>query len=273
MDIKKKSKKTVAAFSNAWDCVIVFIRIRKEEITMTVKTMSVSLDEFVKYLLKKWIVIALCIVFCTSAAAVGAKVCGNEFVVPASENYEDLKTQEAYFEEYIANSIVMEMNPLEVYERTIFINHVSDRNTLKDYVESGQIWKNYETEISTSYLVELITWQEWENSGCSELKIQHSEENGCEELSLYIEKEIKQFDENSEVTVGQQRTVIDESISDVQMWYTNRLRDVKGQLEYTASGCVIGVSNAVAAVFGALSGGFIGTVICFSMFFFKMKEQ
>lgn len=237
---------------------------------MTIESMSVSLDEFLGYLLKKWIFVVVCVVLGILFAVVGAKLCGNEIVVPPSENYEELKKQEAYFEDYIDHSITMKMNPLEIYETTIFINEATDRNALKDYIESGFIWDDYETDISVRYLIELLIWQEWEASGFIELKVQHSEKSGCEQLTKYVAEQIQVFDKNAVLTLGQQKAVIDESVSDVQMWYINRLQDIKGQLEYTASGCVIRVSNVVAA-FGALSGGFINVIVCFALFLSKKK--
>lgn len=236
---------------------------------MTMDSMSISLDEFVRYLLKKWIIISICMILGVVSSVAGAKICGNEIVIPPSEDYEELKTQETYFENYIAHAILMEMNPLNIYERTIYINEFSDRNELKDFVESELFWKEYGSDISTAYLADLITWQEWETSDCIEVDVWHSEEDGCEELAKYVAKQIQLYDKKAEVLIGQQNVVVDEMVSDQQIWSKQRLQDIKGQLEYTAAGCTIEISSETAIVFGTLCGGFIGLVICFAGFILK----
>ena len=108
---------------------------------MSLERMSVSLEDFLKYLSKKWMIVVGAVFAGVVISSVFAKTLGYSIVIPASENYEDLKTQEVYFEDYIENSIIMQMNPLEIYEKTIFMDSLSDRNALKDFIDSGKVWE------------------------------------------------------------------------------------------------------------------------------------
>lgn len=238
---------------------------------MLKKDMSVSLDEFLKYLLKKWKLIVGCVLFGAIIALVTAETMDNSIVVPQSEKYVELKEQEAGFLEYINNSVVMQLNPMNVFERTIFIDHITDRNALKDYIDSGRIWEKTEQEISVNYLIEITSWEDRETSNSAELKVRYSDETTCEELAEYLEKEIRLFDNDTDVTVGVQRTVIDKSLSEKQLWYFNRLQDIQGQLEYAAQGCTIKVSGTVAAAFGILIGGMCAVVVSFFLFLVKKE--
>ena len=67
---------------------------------------------------------------------VTAETMDNSIVVPQSEKYVELRKQEAGFLEYINNSVVMQLDPMNVFECTIFIDCIYDRNALKDYVDS-----------------------------------------------------------------------------------------------------------------------------------------
>jgi len=231
--------------------------------------MSISLDDFLKYLLKKWMPIVICMLCGSIMAILAARHVGNSIVVPPNEKYAELKEQETYFLDYINNSVTMQINPLNVFERTIFIDNIVDRNALKDYVDSGKIWENSDQVLAINYLIELVIWEDRETTESVELKVQHSEENICGELAVYLAQQIQLFDKDSCVTVGEQRTLIDKSISDKQEWYRNRLQDIQGQLEYTAEGCTIEVSGAAAVVFGALMGGVSAITLLFLLFLLK----
>ena len=102
---------------------------------MTKEMKSVSLDEFLNYVMKKWMTIIICVILGCLFSVMGAKICDNTITVPADEEYSELKEQESYFENYMDDSLIMKMDPFNIYERTIYINEFKDRNALKDYVE------------------------------------------------------------------------------------------------------------------------------------------
>lgn len=234
--------------------------------------MSVSLDDFIKYLLGKWKYIFVCVMVCMIFSCVSARLSGNKIVIPPDEKYADLKEQEEYFEDYINNSVLMDMNPLNIYEKTIVIDDVSDRDALKGQIDSGEIWKKSDETLPVQYLAELVTWDERTASQAIEIKVQHSEEAECVKLADDLVQQIRAFDHKAEVTVGETRTVIDKSVSDEQMWFVNRLQDIKGQLEYTASGCIIEVSYVVALILGIFLGGLMSFIILFCMFLWKQNR-
>lgn len=238
---------------------------------MLKRDMSVSLDEVLKYLLKKWKFLVVCALLGGGIATVTAKVMDNSIVIPQSENYVELKEQEAEFLDYINNSIRMKMDPLNVPERTLFIDNISDRNTIKDYIDSGEIWRASEQTIPITYLTELTSWGDNRTVKSLELKVQHYDEEECGQFAEYLARQIKAFDSTVDVTVGVQRTVIDKSLGERQLWYLNRLQDIQGQLEYTAQGCIIEVSETVAIAFGTLLGGICAVTLAFFLFLLKRE--
>lgn len=238
---------------------------------MSIERMSVSLDDFLKYILKKWYIVIVCIIVSCVLFGISTIAFGNKIEVPASEEYLYLKEQEKSFQEYIDNSIVMQMDPVNIFEKVVFIENILNVERLKDFVESGNVWKSMEDTLDVKYLSELLSWEKVENTEIVEVKIRHSEKEQCEELTEYIAEQLRKEDENITVTVGSLRTVIDETMANRQTWYLNRLEDVKGQLEYTAMGYVIEVTPMMIVAIGILFGGLLVTVALFLAFLFNNK--
>ena len=71
--------------------------------------LTVSLDDLAKYVIKKWIILVAFV--CTFAAlfAISAIVFDEKITIPPSEDYLELKEQEADFEEYIEESPVFKI--------------------------------------------------------------------------------------------------------------------------------------------------------------------
>lgn len=227
---------------------------------MTLKRTSVCLDEFFRYLLKKWKIFVLSLLIGICAAIVCSNIMGFKIVIPKAENYDELKEQEDYFEKYMEESLLMQINPLKVYEKKIYIEHVSNRTALKEYVESGKIWNKFEQNLEKQYLDELLNWDEQEDNQNVELVIQHSEEQLCEELTSYVAEQIVSADKCASIIVGDTKIVADETVLEAQSWPERRLQDIRGELEHTAAGCVIEVSVPIAIIVGILLGGMIGFV-------------
>ena len=236
---------------------------------MSVERMSVSLDDFLKYLIKKWyivitFVLVCCILFCSVTVIIGKKI-----EVPPSEEYLQLKEEEKSIQHYLENSSVMEMNPVNIYERTLYVSDISDKITLKKYVCSDEVWSELLNSDVVQYVWEIVTWEEIGED--VEITIRHSNNAQCGEFSEYLTKQIRKKDENVNVVIGEQRTVTDETMANRQLWYLNRLEDVQGQLEYTARGYTIEVTLAVTIALGVFTGGLFAIVILFGVFL--MKKQ
>lgn len=227
---------------------------------MTLKRTSVCLDEFFRYLLKKWKIFVLSLLIGSCAAIVCSNIMGFKIVIPKAENYDELKEQEDYFEKYMEESPLMQINPLKVYEKKIYIGHVSNRTVLKEYVESEKIWNKFEQNLEKQYLDELLNWDEQDDNQSVELVIQHSEEQLCEELTSYVAEQIASVDKCASIIVGDTKIVADETVLEAQSWPERRLQDIRGELEHTAAGCVIEVSVPMAIIVGILLGGMIGFV-------------
>lgn len=236
---------------------------------MSVERMNVSLDDFFCYLIRKWYMIAgsifvSSIIFCTATIVFGQKI-----EVPPSEEYLYLKEQEASFQDYIDHSIVMKMDSVNIYERTLFLKNISNKEVLKDFVESGSVWENNKEDIAVQYLTEILSWEE--NIDTVEIRIRHNNEVECGKYAEYLAEQLRHVDDSLEISMGQQRVVVDEAMAKRQTWYINRLNDIQGQLEYTAMGYTIEVSITTALILGVLFGGFFAFVVLFCFFLFDNK--
>ena len=58
---------------------------------------TVSLDDFIGYLKRKWIVVMLCVVVSVIVFAISAVLLKKEIVIPPSEKFADLKAEEASY--------------------------------------------------------------------------------------------------------------------------------------------------------------------------------
>lgn len=232
---------------------------------MQPERMTVSLDDFLRYLLKKWKLILIMVLFSTAFFLAASVKSGERIEVPASEEYLFLKEQEQSFEEYMEHSVMMQMNPLNIYEITIQAEQLSDWTEMKAYVDSPELWEQWSGETDVRYLSELIICEE---SGENRLlvKLRHSEETSCRELAAYVTERLSELDAGAEITSGKMAIIADEAVSDSQMWYQNRLRDITGQLDYAKAGYVIEISKPAAVALGAITGALLAVILLFVRF-------
>lgn len=75
---------------------------------------TVSLDDFIKYLIKKWYVIVVCVILGIGTFAVSVFMFGQKIVIPQSDKYAGLKEEEDEFEKYIDNAPLMKIDATNV---------------------------------------------------------------------------------------------------------------------------------------------------------------
>lgn len=232
---------------------------------------TVSLDDFIKYLMKKWKIVLTVILLVAVSFVFSAAFLGNKITIPPNEDYENLKEQEKSFETYIDNSPLMKIDSTNVYERIIYISEIIDRESLKNYVEAGHVWDDWDDENFRHYFSDLVTWYD-STVQSAEIKIQYYEEEECEKLAKHLVEQLYRYDNELKVLLGDALVSRDETIADVQTWYVNRLNDIQGQLEHTAAGYTIEVTVPTAVVIGAMAGTILSIVCLFLMFLYGKKE-
>lgn len=233
---------------------------------------TVSLDDYIKYIMKKWMIMVGCVLLFVILFALSATMLGKEIVIPPSEEYLELKEQEASFASYIENSPVMKINATSVHESIVYISNISEMNSLKNHIESGTVWAQLNDEMFRQYFSDLVTWYDNGNQ-IVEIKIQHHDEQQCGEIARYLSEELRKYDVNLDVLQGDLRVASDESIADVQSWYKNRLDAIEGQLEYARAGYTIEAGLPVAIVTGALVGGLTAIVALFFGFLINHRKS
>ncbi len=232
---------------------------------------TVSLDDFIKYIMKKWKIVLAIILVVTTSFVFSATFLENKITIPPSEDYANLKEQEASFETYIDNSPLMKIDSTNVYERIIYLSNIIDRESLKNYVEAGRVWDNWDDENFRHYFSDLVTWYD-STTQTAEIKIQHYEEEECEKLAKYLVEQLHRYDNELRVLSGDALVSRDETIADVQTWYINRLDDIQGQLEHTGAGYMIEVTVPTAVVIGAMAGTILSLGCLFLLFLYGKKE-
>lgn len=232
--------------------------------------LTVSLDDLAKYMIRKWKMLVVCVCAFAVLFAASAIIFDEKITIPPSEDYLELKEQEADFEEYIEESPVFKIKSKNVYECIVYVSDISERSLLKSRVDAGYIWDEFEDENFRKYFSDLVTWYDV-GIDSADIKVQYFEEGKCKEIVTYLSNQLKSFDEQLEVLQGEVCIVNDEQIYEVQQWYKNRLNAVQGQLEYAATGYTIKVSLPIAIVIGAVAGMFIAVTFLFLMFLFDKK--
>ena len=197
---------------------------------MSEERMTVNLEDFIKYLSTKWILIAVISGICALIFWGVANFFGKEIVVEPSERFIYLSQQEAEVKEYMENSIVMEMDASNIFEKTISINNISDMEQFIGYIESGNLWGIQSEKISLEYLMELIAWNVDEKTKILELKIRHSDELGCAEYTEIVATELEKCDPDMGIDIGPQEIVSDENVLSKQLWKINLQEDLQGAL-------------------------------------------
>ena len=238
--------------------------------------MTISFEEFVKYLIKKWIIVAGCVVLCAALFVGGAKLLGEEISVPHSEEYLYYEKESAGLEHYLKEAVLMKINPTEIPERTLFLENVTDEMWLKDFALSTEIWDGYVTDYEKAYLHELLNWQDGEadelTDGKAELIVRHVTREDCLKAAEHLKSRLEDKDAGALITIGEARVTKDENLQDEQLRWYDRIDYSKSLLLDSQAGYTLKVSVAAAAITGAAAGGVLALAIVFMMCIFGKKK-
>ena len=233
--------------------------------------MTICFEDFVKYFIKKWkITLGLVLLFVALFIG-GTKLLGEEISVPHSEEYLYYEKESAWLESYMKEAALMQINPTEIPERTLFLKNVTDADSLKDYAMSKEIWEGYVTEYKQSYLYELLNWQE-DEEGNVELTIRHVTAGECLQAAKHLKSRLQDRDASVEITIGEARIVKDEELQDEQLRWYDRIDYSKSLLLDSQAGYTIKINLAAAAITGAVTGGVLSLVVVFLMCMFGKKK-
>lgn len=238
---------------------------------MASEKMTISFEDFVKYFIKKWKIVIGLVVLSVALFVGGAKVLGEEISVPHSEEYLYYEKESAWLESYMKEAALMQINPTEIPERTLFLKNVTDAEMLKDYALSREIWEGYVTSYEKAYLYELLNWQE-DGFGNVELILRHVTEKDCLKAAEHIKNRLEDRDASAEITIGEARITKDENLQDEQLRWYDRIDYSKSLLLDSQAGYTIKVNVAAAAVTGAAAGGVLSLVVVFLMCMFGKKK-
>lgn len=226
------------------------------------KKMTINLEEFLQFYLKKWKVVGSIIGISIVLFVAAAFFVGDEIVVPHSEEYLKYEQELEWHESYLEESILMNLNPTCIYQRSIFIKSSSDMDLLKDYVMSAEIWTNYKTDWSKKYISELLRWNQTENENV-EIVLRHASSEECEDTAEYLKKNILAYDEMADVIVGSEKIVTDENLQEEHLRWYSRIDYVNTLLLDAQAGYTIKVNKIAAALVGGLAGTMISIgVVC-----------
>ena len=238
-----------------------------------VERMTVSLDDFLKYLIKKWKTMIIFIMVFALLFAASVKTLGEKIIIPPSEEYLKLKEQESSIGGYIENAPMMEIDAMCVPEIVIYLSNISDREALKSHFDSGYIWSGFEYEHYLYYIMELVTWKDANVEESTEIIVRHPKETQCVLMAEFLSEKICEFDKEAEILIGKVHINGDAEIAEAQRWFKERFNAIEGQLEYARAGCTIEASLPVAIMLGALVGGVVGTVALFCGFLLYNKNS
>ena len=216
--------------------------------------MTVNLEEFIKYLIKKWKMVCVITVLVTVCFAAGAMFLGEEITVPHSEEYLHYEQELEWHESYLEESILMNLDPLSIYERTLLLRNISDYEVLKNYAVSSEIWEEYETARSKKYISELVQWIETEDSNTIELQLRHATEEECLSAAEYLQKKLQAKDLSVEIIIGAEKIVVDEKLQEEHLRWYDRIYYVNSLLLDSQAGYTISVNKPIAVITGVLTG-------------------
>ncbi len=234
--------------------------------------MTISLEEFAKYFMKRWKTVLAIVLGCTALFVGATKITGEEISVPPSEEYLYYEGESAQLEDYLKNSVLMQMNPTAIYERTLFLENISEKERLKNYAASTELWDEIESEDNKNYFYELLTWQE-DEAGNVQLILRQVTEEECLKFAEYVKEKLENYDAEVEITVGEGRIVTDEELQDKQLrWYSN-IDYSKSLLLEAQAGYTIRINVAAAALTGVLTGGILSIVVLILSFLLRRKKD
>ena len=244
---------------------------------MTSENLTISFEEFVRYLIKKWFLVAGFVLLFAALFVGGAKLLGEEISVPHSEEYLYYEKESEGLEHYLKEAVLMKINPTEIPERTLFLENVTDEVWLKDFVLSTEIWDGYVTGYEKAYLHELLNWQDDEEGdvedGKAELIVRHVTEEDCLKAAEHLKSRLEDKDAGVLITIGEARITKDEKLQDEQLRWYDRIDYSKSLLLDSQAGYTLKVSLTAAALTGAVAGGMLSVVTVFLMCIFGKKKN
>lgn len=239
---------------------------------MPEERITISLEEFLKYMIKKWKMAGVIIVVCALLFAGGAKLAGEEITVPHSEEYLRYEQELAWHESYLEESILMNLDPTCIYQRTLFIRNISDIELLENYAVSSEIWEELETERSKTYISELVSWNENE-SGTVELILRHATSEECLETAEYLKEKLVAKDPAAEITIGAEKVVTDEELQEEHLRWYSRINYMNSLLLDAQAGYTIKVNFMAAVITGILAGGVLTIFVDLILFMIQRKRD
>lgn len=240
---------------------------------MLEEKLTINLDDFMKYMFLNWKKILISIITVGVFFGFGARIFGQKIVVEPSERYLELQEQKSTLEDYIENSLFMKIDPMNINQRVIYIKNISNRELLKDFVVSGEVWEDIKNEIPSKYLIELVSWDESDIGETAEIKVIHAETEKCDEYTEFLAEQIEKFDEKVNTVLGTTFQVSEEAVMKEQRRQYKLLDDINSELEYTAAGYTIEVSMLASVFTGCLLGAFISAAVLLFLFVVQKNSK
>ena len=234
--------------------------------------MTICFEEFVKYFIKKWKMVAMIIFVCIAAFLGTAKMIGGEISVPHSEEYLYYEMESKWLEDYLEESSLMKMNPTTIPEITLFLGNVADYVKVKDFVLSTAIWDEFDTERNKNYFYELVQIEEGTNKNAM-LTLRHVTEEEAIAAANYLQKKLLAFENTIEVVVGELRIVKDEALQDEHLRWHDRIDYSKSLLLDSQAGYTIKVSMTASAVTGCAAGVLLSMVAVLGVYILEEKSK
>lgn len=234
---------------------------------------TVNFEEFLKYMLKKWKMAVGIIVIVGACFAVGALYLGEEITVPHSEEYLHYERELEWHKSYLEESILMNLNPLNIYERRIVLDNFSDKEQLKNYALSSEIWEEYNTTWSKKYISELVSWNEKQDSNTVELILHHASGEECLDAAEYLKEKLCEKDSSLEVLIGAERIVTDEKLQEEHLRWYSRIYYVETLLLEAQAGYTLKVNVIAATITGVLSGGILSLAVGLISFMIRRGKE
>lgn len=227
---------------------------------MTSEKLTISLEDFMAYYVKRWKTALITVLACTALFAGMTKITGKEISVPHSEEYLYYEQESQWLEDYLEHSALMKLNPSEIYEIPLLLDQISNQEQLKNYVSSKELWDQMETDWDKTFLYELVTWQETEE-GTVQILVRQKTEEECMAFAGYVEEQLEAYDSGLEVTPGKVCVTRDENLQDEQLRWYDRIDYSKSLLLEAQAGYTIPVNLTAALLVGVLTGGILSVVI------------
>ena len=239
---------------------------------MAFENVTINLDDYIRFIIKKWKIALALILGCAVVFAGATKIFGNEITVPHSEEYLYYEKSLKWHEEYLEESTLMSANPTSIYVETILLKNISDADLLKNYVTSVDIWEDHETERVKKYYPELVGWETNDLTGTVEVTMRHATEEECQTAVSYLIEKIEAFDRNVEVIEGASKVVVDEKLQEEQLRWFDRIEYTNSLLLDAEAGYTIRINMLAAAITGGIVGSVATVLVTLILFLIKRNK-